>query len=183
MTEPEALVVAAAIGGFAAFVGALIAGGIALRNETHRRSAVRKDGERQALRAQAAEVFRYMFVLQHEMEWLTWHAVNRPKDLDSQMTEAYESAVHDGYPKLLGAMTVLASMNIDLYHELAPMVDRIYEIEGQVGRFITGLDSRRTRGGSLVKLKQLNEPIKALYVALPPAVAEAMGHADSITTS
>ena len=79
MTEPEALVAAAAIGGLAALAGALVAGGTALRNETRRRSAGRKDVERQALRTQAAEVFRHIFALQHEMEWLTWHAVNRPK--------------------------------------------------------------------------------------------------------
>ena len=179
MTEPEALVAAAAIGGLAALVGALVAGGVALRNETRRRSTVRQDVERQALRAQAAEVFRYMFVFQHEMEWLTWHAFNRPKNLDSQMTATYETAVHDGYPRLLGAMAVLASMNMALYQRLVPMVDRIYEMEGEIGRLITGLDSRRTRGGSLAKLKQLNEPVKALYVALPPEMAEAMRFADS----
>lgn len=179
MTQPEALVAAAAIGGFAALVGALIAGGIALRNETRRRSAGRQDIERQALRAQSAEVFRYMFIFQHEMEWLTWHAVNRPKNLDSQITAAYEAAVHDSYPRLLGAMAVLASMDMGLYQRLTPMVDRIYQTEGQVGRIISGLESRRTRGGSLAKLKQLNEPVKALYVALPPEMAEAMRYADS----
>ena len=51
MTEPEALVAAAAIGGLAAPAGALVAGGTALRNETRRGSAGRKDVERQALRA------------------------------------------------------------------------------------------------------------------------------------
>jgi hypothetical protein len=183
MTEPEALVAAAAIGGLAALVGALVAGGTALRNETRRRSAGRKDVERQALRTQAAEVFRHIFALQHEMEWLTWHAVNRPKDLNSRMTAAYESAVHDAYPKVLGAMAVLASMNIDLYQRVTPMVDRIYEMDGEIGRHITGLGSRRTRRGSLEKLKQLNEPVKALYVALPPEMAEAMRHADASTTS
>ncbi len=121
----------------------------------------RKDVERQALRTQAAEVFRHIFVLQHEMEWLTWHAFNRPKNLDSRMTAAYESTVHDAYPKVLGAMAILASMNIDLYQRLAPMVDRIYEMDGEIGSHITGLGGRRTRGGSLAKLKQLNEPVKA----------------------
>jgi len=182
MTEPEALVAAAAIGGFAALVGALVAGGTALRNETRRRSAVLKDVERQALRTQAAEVFRHIFALQHEMEWLTWHAVNRPKGLDSRMTASYESAVHDVYPKLLGAMAVLASMNIYLYQELVPMVDRIYEMDGEIGSHITGLGGRRTRRGSLAKLKQLSEPVKALYVTLPPEMAATMQHANASTT-
>jgi hypothetical protein len=61
-------VVAASIGGLAAFVGAAIAGCVAWRNETRRRRATLQDAERQALRAQAAEVFRHMFVFQHEMD-------------------------------------------------------------------------------------------------------------------
>ncbi len=58
MTEPEALVVAAAIGGLAALVGALVAGGTPLRNETRRRLAGRKDVERQALRLPSSSLER-----------------------------------------------------------------------------------------------------------------------------
>ena len=35
----------------------------------------------------------------------------------------------------------------------------------------------------MARLKQLNEPVKALYVALPPEMAEAMRYADASTTS
>jgi hypothetical protein len=120
MTQPEAVVAAASIAGFAALAGALIAGAVALRNESRRRLTARLDSDRQALRAQAAEVFRQMFVLQHEMEWLTWHADKRPDSIGSEMVSAYESRVHDCYPRILGAMAVLASMDLSLYHRLAP---------------------------------------------------------------
>jgi hypothetical protein len=66
--QAEAALIAAAIGGLAALVVALVGAGVALRNETRRRTAARLDAERQALRGQAAAVFRHMFTLQHEME-------------------------------------------------------------------------------------------------------------------
>lgn len=178
MTQSGAAVVAASIGGLTALVAALVAGAVALRNESHRRSAARKDVDRQALRAQAAEVFRQMFVLQHEMEWLTWHAANRPKSLNSQMTRTYESSVHDSYPRILGAMAVLASMDIGLYRRLEPLMERLFEAESRIGCLINGLISRRKRGNSLVQLKQLNEPVRTLYLDLPPEMAEAMQYSD-----
>jgi hypothetical protein len=178
MTQSGAAVVAASIGGLTALIAALVAGAVALRNESHRRSAARKDVDRQTLRAQAAEVFRQMFVLQHEMEWLTWHAANRPKSLNSQMTRAYESSVHDSYPRILGAMAVLASMDIGLYRRLEPLMERLFEAESQIGGLINGLSSRRKRGSSLVQLKQLNEPVRTLYLDLPPEMAEVMQYSD-----
>lgn len=174
MTQPEAAVVAAAIVGSVSLIGALVAAAVALRNESRQRLAVRRDAETQALRSQAAETFRYMFLLQHEMEWLTWHAVHRPKDVGPRMAEIYESAVHNGYPKLLGAMAVLASLDMESYKQIVPLVERIYDAENQVGQLLAGLDSRRKRGNSVRLLGQLNGPIKALYVDLPPAMAEAM---------
>jgi len=174
VTQPVAVVVAASIGGFAALVGALVAGAVALRNESRRRAAARQDLAMQALRAQAAEVFRQMFVLQHEMEWLTWHAAHRPNSLNSKITAAYESRVHDSYPAMLGAMAVLASMDLDLYHRLTPLMERLFKAEGQIGDLITGLGSRRQRDSSLAQLKKLKDPITSLYLDLPSEMAKAM---------
>jgi hypothetical protein len=183
MNQSEAVVLAASIAGLAALVTALLAGVVALRNESQQRSAAQKNADRQALRAQTAEVFRQMFVLQHEMEWLTWHAANRPKSLDSHMLESYESSVHESYPKMLGAMAVLASMDVGLYNQLTPLMERLFEAEGRIGRLINGLGSRRKQGSSVTQLKQLNEPIRTLYRELPPEMAEAMRYSDLLHSS
>jgi hypothetical protein len=95
------------------------------------------------------------------------------------MITAYESTVHDSYPRLLGAMAVLASMDMTLYHQLMPLADRIYGTEGKVGILIGGLGSRKKRGDSLAQLRQLNGPIKELYLTLPPEMAEAMRYAET----
>jgi hypothetical protein len=128
----------------------------------------------QALRTQAAEVFRQMFVLQHEMEWITWHAANRPKSLSSEMTGSYESTVHDSYPKVLGAMAVLASMDVGLYYQLTPLMERLFEEEARIGELISGLSIRRKRSISLARLARRNGPVKKLYIELPPEMAKVM---------
>ena len=179
MTEADAVVIAGVIGGFAALVAALVAAGVAVRNETRRREEARRDAERQALRGQAAEVFRHMFTVQHEMEWLTWHAVNRPAELSPEMTATYEAAVHKAYPRLLGAMAVLASMNLDLYDRLNLLTEKIYAAEGNIGTLITGLHSAETRQDSLAGLRPLHGPVAAFYKSLPPEMAKAMELADT----
>jgi hypothetical protein len=183
VAEADAAVIAAAIGGLAALVAALVAAGVALRNETRRRSEARLDAERQALRGQAAEVFRHMFTLQHEMEWLTWHAANRPAELSPEMAAMYEAAVHKAYPSLLGAMAVLASMDMDLYDSLKPLIEQLYAAEGQIGKLITGLTSAETRQDSLAGLQEWNGPVTAFYRSLPPQMAKAMQLADTKHTA
>jgi hypothetical protein len=183
MTAADSAVFAAVIGGLAALVAALVAGGVALRNETRRRNDARLDAERQALRGQAADVFRHMFTLQHEMEWLTWHAVNRRAELSPEMAATYEAAVHKAYPSLLGAMAVLASMDTDLYNSLNPLTEEIYAAEGKIGTLITGLSSAETRQDSLAGLRQLNSPVTAFYKSLPPEMAKAMRQADNKGTA
>jgi hypothetical protein len=174
MTQSEAVVAAASIAGFAALSGALIAGAVALRNESRRRLTARLDSDRQALRVQAAEVFRQMFVLQHEMEWLTWHADKRPDSIGSEMVSAYESSVHDCYPMILGAMAVLASMDLSLYHRLAPLMERIFHAESQIALLLSDLNSRRKRHHSMAQLRQLRGPVTKLYLDLPPEMATLM---------
>jgi hypothetical protein len=180
--QAEAALIAAAIGGLAALVVALVGAGVALRNETRRRTAARLDAERQALRGQAAAVFRHMFTLQHEMEWLTWHAANRPAQLSPEMA-AYEAAVHKAYPSLLGAMAVLASMDMKLYDSLKPLADQLYAADGEIGTLITGLTSAETRQDSVAGLKKGYRPATAFYESLPPQMAKAMQLADTKDTA
>jgi hypothetical protein len=178
MTQAESAVMAAALAAVVALAGAVLAAVVALRNETSRRRAAQLEADRQATKAQAAEVFRHMFALQHEMEWLTWHAAQRPIAINSRMVTSYESAVHIGYPSLLGSMATLASLDLDLYSRLLPIVERIYDVEGQIGRIITGLDVRRQRPRSVQELGELNGSVKAMYLDLPPQLASAMRGAE-----
>lgn len=178
MGQAEAAVLAAAIGGIAAVLGALVLGFTAIRNETKRRVWERADDERRALRAQAALVFEQVFVLQHEMEWLTWHADRRPAALCSGFTEAYEEAVHKAYPRLLGAMAVLASLDLKLYNLLLPLTEQLFAFESDIGKEITRVSQPDTAEEAIAVLRDLRPAITALYLTLPPQLAEVLQAAD-----
>lgn len=179
MGQAEAAVLAAAIGGIAAVLGALVLGFVAVGNETRRRRWERADNERRALRAQAALVFEQVFVLQHEMEWLTWHAHRRPAAVRSELTEAYEDAVHRAYPRLLGAMAVLASLDLKLYNLLLPLTEQLFALESDIGTEITRLGLPDHAGEALAALQGMHSTVSALYRTYPPRLAEVLQTADA----
>jgi len=178
MTPSEAAIAGAVIAAVIALIGVIATTAVALHNETRRRRAAVSDARRLALRSAAAEVFVHIFHVQHEMEWLTWHAVHRPKAVDQKMTAAYEAAVHAAYPKILGAMATLAALDLDLYHKVAPLLEILYSGEANIGREIGGLAELEQRTDTLDGLAALHEFALDLYRSLPPKLAEAMQEAD-----
>jgi hypothetical protein len=178
MNQADAAVAAAAIAAATALVGVVVTSAVALHNEARRRQAAVTDSNRLALRSRAADVFVHLFHLQHEMEWLTWHAVNRPAAIDRDFMARYEAAVHATYPKILGAMAVLASLDLGLYHSLVPIVDHVYDLEGDLAGQIGGLSQSTHRPGSIAELANRHATVVALYQSLPPKLAESMHEAD-----
>lgn len=125
-------------------------------------------------------VFEQLFALLHETEWITWHALNHPAAVTDSMVNSYNAAVHTAYPKALGAMSVVASMDIALFAQLWTHIDALYEFEGHVGE----LALRVPNEDALSQLAAMNVEAKALYVSLPAALAAAMAGAratDSLT--
>jgi hypothetical protein len=96
-------------------VTALIAGLFGLRTEGRRRRQEREDARLTDVRLTAADVFTEMFVLQHEIEWITWHARFHPEAVNAEMLAAYDAAVHSCIPRLLGSLAVLTSRDRTLY--------------------------------------------------------------------
>jgi hypothetical protein len=179
MTEAGAAVAAAAIAAAAALVGVIASNAAALRNETRRRRAAVADAERQAIRSQAAEVFVHMFHMQHEMEWLTWHAVNCPERVDRSLGSAYENAIHAIYPRILGAMAVLASLDVVLYRKLRPVLDDMYDVDEKIGKEVCHVAQPERHVAAVARLADQHEAARAFYRDLPEKLAEFMLQADS----
>lgn len=181
---PDTALVAAGLTGVLGLVAAVVAGIVALRVESTRRAADLERARVASVRSDAAEVFRHVFVLQHEMEWLTWHAGHRPGTPDERMVTAYEAAVHEAYPRLMGALAALASSDLDLYDELAAVVDDVYRVEGRIGVLISGLvGDPGGRAEAVAALAEMGEEARELYRTLPPRMAEAMRRAGTGSTA
>jgi hypothetical protein len=166
---------AAIIAAIIALFGALVVGVVTLRNESARREAEHQEAALQELRQRAADVFAQLFVVQHEMEWLTWHAVNNPTAVDSQFGKNYEATVHSGYPKLLAAMASVASLDMAVYDYLFPLNEEVYLLESRIaGALVPIINGTPDHGSSLAELQALHHDTTKLYRRLPPLFSEAM---------
>jgi hypothetical protein len=101
--------------------------------------AEQRNSAAQELRGRAADVFVQIFAVQHELEWITWHAKNDPSAVDEEMVRSYTANIHAAFPKLLGAMAVFRSLSRGLYDYLVPLTEDLYRLENSVGNALIGL--------------------------------------------
>jgi hypothetical protein len=174
MSEAETALIAAGIAAVTTFVGAVITAVVAIRNERQRSQATKQEAFVQELRSRTADVFGQLLAMQHSMEWLTWHAQRDPASV-SRLHEQYEEEVHRTYPQLLGAMAVTAALDLTLYSELRMLVNRVYELEGEVAiSLIAAVRRGPDQNDALRALAGLNPAVTRLYEELPIELAEAM---------
>ena len=173
MTRTELTLAVAAVAALAALASVVIAGTVALMNEAKRRRDARHAEELKELRAWTAQVFQHLFELQHETEWITWHALHHPQTVDRKMISAYEAAVHAAFPKLLGAMAVVAAVDEELFTSLKQQADALYDLEGRVALAAISIPEDE----ALARLASMNGPARGFYEALPERLAHAMREA------
>jgi len=175
--------IVALIGATVALTTALVAAIVGVRNEVRSRRGAARREELKELRLRVADVFTELFMIQHEMEWLTWHAENHPEAVDPAMIARYEATVHAAFPKALSAMAIVASLDLDLYLLLRPLADEVYSVEGQIA--LAAKDLETDRQTSIAALRRLKETPTSLYQKLPVELGTAMdkaGYGDELQT-
>ena len=171
------------IGATVALTTALVAAIVGVRNEVRSRRGAARREELKELRLRVADVFTELFIIQHEMEWLTWHAEHHPEAVDLPMIGRYETTVHAAFPKVLSAMAIVASLDLDLYLLLRPLADEVYSVESEIA--LAAKDLETDREGSIAKLKLLEPTTTSLYQKLPVELGNAMekaGYGDDLRT-
>ena len=174
MGEASAPIVAASIAGTIALTAALIAAVVSMRNESKRRAQERESARLASIRQSAAEVFKEMFVLQHEVEWLTWHARNESDALTEEMRLQYNSAIHVSIPKLLGSLAVLASLDLNTYRNLLPIARNLFALDAETAKIATKLTDPQSREEALEGLREQFKVAHALWDELPDQMASVM---------
>jgi hypothetical protein len=164
MTAEEAALGVAVVG----LAGTLAANALAARTR-------RRDGVIQELRARTADAFRQAFVIQHAIEWVTWHARFEPGLLDASMKREYAAEVHGALPQLLGSMAAVAALSLDIYRRMQPILEELYQAEGEVALEMRFVASGEGDGeAALARLSELFNEAQHLYRLLPERLAEVM---------
>jgi uncharacterized membrane protein YccC len=127
----------------AALLGALIGAGIALvvglltvfvawRNERSRQRAAKATADIETLRKYTAVAFNELFALNHAASWVTWFAQHAPRAVNQQMRADFDAETHGTFPKLNGAMAMVASVSLDVYQELLGLKGHVFRLWEQV---------------------------------------------------
>jgi hypothetical protein len=128
MTDTSAALIAAVLTAAAALAAALITGVYLLRTERLRRKNEQALAAQHELRSRTSAAFAELFALQHEIEWLSWHATKDRTSVDHDVIQDYHAAVHTIFPRLLGAMAGVAALDLDLYEKLRPLAGQLYVV-------------------------------------------------------
>jgi hypothetical protein len=165
----------------AAVITAALATITALAVSYVERRSTRTAAFRLELRTRVASVFELLFVVQHAMQWVTWHAVERPSEVGQQLHRIYETDVHGALATVLGAMAQVAALNRHVYASVQPDAHYIFGLEVRVARKLAAAVESGAGSDALRDLAALNTEVKALYIAMPVRVAQVMDSADQVT--
>ena len=131
----------------------------------------------EALRKQTGVAFAELFALQHADNWISWFAQHDPSAIKEAMITAHRAEIHAAYPKLLGAMAMLAALNLRVYEELLPLARRVYDLDHQVGLALRHFSEDQEAGVRF--LRHCFREALQLEHELPPELARIMKVAES----
>lgn len=131
------------IGLIGAVVGAIIGAGTAILNsylssryqlklENEKGLIARRDALSKELRGYVAEVAREMLSAQHSMEWVCWSAKKGRHLVNEELVTQYHKEIHGTFPKLLGALANVSSLDVDAYKALAALADQLYKVDAKI---------------------------------------------------
>lgn len=170
MTQPEVTLYVGVLTALIALAVAGITARVSVINERKRRRDARRLDDLKELRGWVAEVFIHLYVIQHETEWLTWHAARASEAVDTKMLRNYHAATHAALPKVLGSLAIVASVDLELFKRLNQVADDLYTFEGTVAMAALTVPHEQ----ALSRLATLNKKAHDYYESLPLALAEAM---------
>jgi len=165
------------IGGVIALLGALITNIVVLKTEKRRRESVTEAAYINALRENFSAVFAQFFIVVHAIEWITWYGDNDPDAIDKNSIKSYEDEVHSAYRTLLGAMTLTASLNLQAYEEMRPILKNLYDLEARTGKALRNFVLRRSPA-TIEELHVCKAETAKMLDTLPPELSRIMALAE-----
>jgi hypothetical protein len=176
MNTTQAAWFGALIGGIFALTGVVITNVVALRNERLRQEAGARTARIEALRRYAGLAFGEFFSAQHSIEWITWYAVHDSDALNDEFVKSYDDEIHRAFPKMVAAMAMVASLDLDAYGRMRPILDRLYQLEAYVAREVRRLSTNRAE--AVTRLARHLEEATELEKVLPPELGQVMQAAE-----
>jgi len=154
------------VGGVFGLMGGVLTNVVTLRNERTRQHAARHAADVETLRHYTAVAFTELFALNHAASWITWFAEHAPHAVNQQMRASFDAETHGTFPKLNGAMAMVASVSLDVNEELLRLKQHVFDLWEQVA---AALHRESNRDDAMQALP--DDAMQALRDCLPTAEA------------
>ena len=171
MDAATAGLIGAAIGGGVAIIKSFVDGWSQRRLERAKAEWARSNVVETELRAHVAAVARELLAAQHSMEWLC-SLTDGGAVLSQAAVERYHAEIHATFPKLLGALATVSSVEDRVYRELSSLSDKVFELDGVIANALRAFDGSPPKASAEVA-KQRSGATE-LYRELPRSVATIM---------
>ena len=132
MSPTVAALLGSLIGALAALIGATVNNVVSVRTERRRMQFAKDLADVETLRERSGAAFAELLGVLQEVEWISWFGTHDPAALTEARIAAYDTDIHTGYRRLLGAMAMTASVSLPVYNELKTYLDQLYGLESDV---------------------------------------------------
>lgn len=167
MDQAIAGLIGAVIGACIVIINTLITNRHQLTLEAEKARLAEEAELSKELRSRIADVAHEMLSAQHSMEWVCWFA-SEGADIDKDMVSNYHSEIHLHFPRLLGSLAVVASLNVDVYEELALLADKLYQVDSDIAQAMLTYGTEPNELSA--KLAGVYPEATALYQVLPEQI-------------
>lgn len=109
-----------------------------------------------------AELTRNLGAATHSMGWLTWKAQHRSSLLSAEDVQVYDTEMHQLFPSISGALSLVAALSQPLFRKLDPIVHEVYALDEKISHAGTMVLLRDSEGSSdlgslVVEVRVLSE--------------------------
>lgn len=170
------------IGGSAALAGTVFTNFVVLRTEAGRRGLATQSAYVHTLRERSGAAFAQFFIIVQAIEWITWCGDGDPNSLDRKRIKSYEEAVNGAYGKLLGAVAMTASLNLDIYEQLRPLLNILYDLESRAAVALREFVATRSPAAT-AELRICKIEAMRIRETLPPELNRIMELAETAASS
>jgi hypothetical protein len=171
MDAAAAALIGAAIGGGVAILKSFIDGWSQRKLEKAKAAWSRDNTVGTELRGHVATVARELLAAQHSLEWVC-SLTDQGRQLSASAVEGYHAEIHATFPKLLGALAAVSSLDDRAYRDLSELAEKVFAIDGAIADALRDFSgSPAIASGEVAKQRA---DATSLYRELPISIARIM---------
>jgi hypothetical protein len=161
----------AVIGGGVALLKSFIDGRTAHRLELDKARLAHRGAVETELRGHVAAVARDLLACQHSMEWIC-SSTDGKSVLSGDKVSNYHAEIHESFPRLLGALAAVASLNDVAYKALLELANKVFKVDQQIAKALRDYENSPQMASANVSAHR--NAATELYEELPRKIAEIM---------